>query len=111
MSSNDSMTGYMCVFRNPGGPWMPIGPLRNEIHEGIGSQHDRLVQHLLASANAELATTAAGIRKWARLWTDIRAKGRTETYTGPHGREYGLLRMTITPADSAEAFTDPHATT
>jgi hypothetical protein len=110
MSNNDSMTGYLCVFRNPGGSWMPVGPLRNEIREGIIGQHDRLVQHLIASANAELASTA-GIRKWARLWADIHAKGRTETYTDPRGREYGLLRMTATPADGAEAFVDPHATT
>jgi hypothetical protein len=116
--SNDTMHGCLCVFRySPDKPWMPIGLLRNEIREGITSQHERLTEYLLDSISARRdlgpavrAQRLRDIRKWARQWGDIHDRNRTETYTDPAGREYGLLRMTVTPAGNGDVtFTDPHA--
>jgi hypothetical protein len=114
---DDTMTGYyLCVFRySPDKPWMPIGQLRNEIREGITGQHDRLTAYLMEHARRDEGLAARAqrlrdIRKWARQWGDIHDRDRAETYTDPAGREYGLLRMTATPAgDGDVTFTDPNA--
>jgi hypothetical protein len=112
--SNDTMYGYLCVFRSgPDKPWLPIGGLRNEIREGITGQHERLAEYLLSftGMDPDPAQRKRDIRTWARRWADIHDKNRTETYTDAKGREYGLLRMAITPAGGDDVtFLDPHAT-
>jgi hypothetical protein len=114
MTTPDYVTGYLCVFReSPGGPWMPVGALRDQVSGGVAVPKERLVAFLLtcAGTDPDLASRAQrrrDIRKWAKAWGNIHDRTRTETYTDPRGREFGLLRCHLRAADSGERLADPH---